>query len=254
MFMVGDAVEPADRQPETPKPLGQISTLWSVVLRAKGGAQIPTEEVARFFSRYQGAVYRYFLTATRLTEVAEDLAQDFAVRFLRGDFSNVHPDRGRFRDFLRVSLANQLRDYQRRQRVRAVNEPLKEEPVDHNALDMGSFNENWREEILAQTWTALEHHQEKTGQMFFLALKLKAVESDRSSANLARIYSEQIQVETSDDAFRKILQRSRRKFGELLLNIVSETLAVPTREELQHELAELKLLSFCDILLNEQAS
>jgi RNA polymerase sigma-70 factor (ECF subfamily) len=252
--MAGDSVEPADRQSETPKPLGQISTVWSVVLRAKDGAQIPTDEVARFFSRYHGAVYRYFLTATRLTEVAEDLTQDFAVRFLRGDFSNVHPDRGRFRDFLRVSLANQLRDHQRRQRVRAVNEPLQEEPVDHNSQDIASFNDNWREEILAQAWTALEHHQETTGQMFFLVLKLRAVESDRSSANLARIYSEQIQVETSDDAFRKILQRSRRRFGELLLNIIADTLAVPTREELQRELAELKLLPYCDTLLNEQAS
>ncbi len=242
-------MESSDRQSETPKPLAQISTAWSVVLRAKDGAQIPTEEVASFFSRYHGAVYRYFLTATRLPDVAEDLTQDFAVRFLRGDFSNVHPDRGRFRDFLRVSLANQLRDYQRRQRVRAVNERLHEEPADQTAQARESFNENWRDEVLAQTWTALEHHQEATGQMFFLALKLKAVESDLSSAELARLYSERSQVETSDEAFRKILQRSRRRFGEILLNIIADTLAVPTREELQRELAELKLLPYCVALL-----
>ena len=242
-------MEPADKQSETPKPLAQISTAWSVVLRAKDGVQIPTEEVASFFSRYHGAVYRYFLTATRNSDVAEELTQDFAVRFLRGDFSNVHPDRGRFRDFLRVSLANQLRDFQRRQKVRSVNEPLHEEPMDHDAATAESFNENWRDEILAQTWTALERHQETTGQMFFLALKLKAVESELSSAELARLYSQRIQVETSDEAFRKILQRSRRRFGELLLNIIADTLAVPTREELQRELAELKLLVYCDTLL-----
>jgi RNA polymerase sigma-70 factor (ECF subfamily) len=247
-------VEPADRQSETPKPLAQISTAWSIVLKAKDGAQIPAEEVASFFSRYHGAVYRYFMTATRLSDVAEDLAQDFAVRFLRGDFNNVHPDRGRFRDFLRVTLANQLRDFQRRQRVRAVNEPLHEEPVQHDSQAIESFNENWRDEILAQTWTAIEVHQETTGQMYFLALKLKAVETDRSSAELARLYSERIQVETSDEAFRKILQRARRRFGELLLNIIAETLAVPTREELQRELAELKLLPYCHALLKEQLS
>ncbi len=245
---------PADRQSETPKPLAQISTAWSIVLKAKDGAQLPTEEVASFFSRYHGAVYRYFFTATRVSDVAEDLAQDFAVRFLRGDFNNVHPDRGRFRDFLRVTLANQLRDYQRRQRVRAVNEPLHEEPVQHDSLAIESFNENWRDEILAQTWTAIEVHQETTGQKYFLALKLKAVETDLSSGDLARLYSERIQLETSDEAFRKILQRARRRFGELLLNIIAETLAVPTREELQRELAELKLLPYCHALLKEQVS
>lgn len=244
-------MEDVDQKSLEPRPLAQISTAWSIVLKSKDGANVPAEEVASFFARYHGAVYRYFLTSLRRPDVAEELAQDFAVRFLRGDFSNVHPDRGRFRDFLRVSLANQLRDYRRRQKLRGGNDPFVEETPDQGAgeTSASTFDENWRDELLAQTWSALEQHQTATGQMYHVALKLKAVEVNRPSVELAEFYSQQVKSETSSDAFRKVLERARRRFGELLLHIVADTLAIATRDELERELSDLKLLAYCKELL-----
>lgn len=243
----------ADRSPNAPLPLAQISTVWSVVLKAKDGAGVSVEVVTSFFARYQSAVYRYFLTSLNRPDVAEDLTQDFALRFVRGDFSKIHPDRGRFRDFLRVALANQLRDYYRRQKLREGCEIGEADPVDSKSDDdtTTTFDETWRMELLSQTWSALEQHQQATGQMYFAALKLKATESSRSSAELAEIYSRQVSVSTSDEAFRKTLQRARHRFAELLLQAVAETLAIPTRDELECELIELKLLSYCGSLLRQ---
>lgn len=232
-------------------PLAQISTAWSVVLKAKDGAGVPSEVVSVFFARYQGAVLRFFRTAITKTDIADDMAQDFALRFMRGDFRNVHPDRGRFRDFLRIALANQLRDYYRRQQLRGRTNEMLDEIADNagDKVPNQNFDENWREELLAQTWTDLEHHQQSTGQLYFVALKLKATSAADSGPCLVDEFSRMTDTQLSEEAFRKHLQRARRRFGELLLSNVAATLAIPTREEVERELADLKLLSFCGGLL-----
>jgi len=61
--------------------------------------------------RYSGAVYRYLVGALRDSDAAADLAQEFAVRFIRGDFRRASPDRGRFRNYLKSALINLVNDY-----------------------------------------------------------------------------------------------------------------------------------------------
>ncbi len=179
------------------------------------------------------------------------MAKDFALRFMRGDFRNVHPDRGRFRDFLRIALANQLRDYYRRQQLRGRTNEMLDEIADNagDKVPNQNFDENWREELLAQTWTDLEHHQQSTGQLYFVTLKLKATSAADSGPCLVDEFSRMTDTQLSEEAFRKHLQRARRRFGELLLSNVAATLAIPTREEVERELGDLKLLSFCGGLL-----
>ncbi len=226
-----------------------------MVLLANAGSQAQPDALRDFFLRYQGAVLRYFQTALRDPDIATDLTQDFALRFVRGDFWNVAPDRGRFRDFLRVALANLLRDHRRRQKVRAAGAafvPGLHDPVDDDSdLADPEFDESWRNELLARTWISLEQHQTTTGEPYFTALKLKADRSDDSSAVLAESFNA-VRTEVtpiSEPAFRKTLQRARDHFGELLLREVAETLAVPTRAELERELIELRLLTYCGDLL-----
>ncbi len=224
--------------------------MWSVVIRANAGLEAQPEALDVFFQRYQGAVLRYFQTALHNPDLATDLTQDFALRFVRGDFWNVAPDRGRFRDFLRVALANMLRDHRRRQKHRAGAAfiPGLHDPVDEDGDTADPvFDESWRNELLARTWVALEQHQSTTGEPYFTALKLKADRSEDSSAALAESFNSGRTDATplSEPAFRKTLQRARGRFGELLLREVAETLAVPTRAELERELIELRLLAFC---------
>ena len=224
-----------------------------MVLRANAGSQAQPEALRDFFLRYQGAVLRYFQTALHDPDVATDLTQDFALRFVRGDFWNVAPDRGRFRDFLRVALANMLRDHRRRQRHRAgafvpgLHDPVED---DSDSVDP-EFDESWRNELLARTWTALQQHQAATGEPYFTALKLKADRSAAASAELAESFNaaRAEAAPISEPAFRKTLQRARDRFGELLLREVAETLAVPTCAELERELIELRLLTYCGSLL-----
>jgi RNA polymerase sigma factor (sigma-70 family) len=221
-------------------------------MKARDGDHVNQEEMTRFFSRYQGAVLRFFRTAVRNQDVAEDLTQDFALKFIRGGFQAVHPEGGRFRDFLRVALANQLRDHYRQQLRRRdrdkYSQQLVEQVVENEPAE--DFDTNWRDELLAQTWSDLERHQQSTGQKYYTALRLKAESNGVVGSDLVRLFSDRSSTATTETAFRKLLQRARRQFGELLLKNVAETLAVPTRDELMRELADLKLLIYCKDLLS----
>src|SRR5690606_11807256 len=94
--------------------LSQISTQWSQLRQAFGSSShTARSSMDATIERHCGAVYRYLLGATRDEEAAEELFQEFALRFLRGDFANVRPERGRFRRYLKTVLINMVNDLHR---------------------------------------------------------------------------------------------------------------------------------------------
>ena len=96
--------------------LSRIATQWSLVFNAhQGQADAPRADLSKLLSRYSGAAYRYLLGAVRDPEVADELTQEFALRFVRGDFRRANPERGRFRDYLRTALINLVNDHHRQQ-------------------------------------------------------------------------------------------------------------------------------------------
>src|SRR5262249_28043319 len=88
---------------ELPNRLSQIQTYWKGVLEGhqKEGPQAQ-EALRGLLLRYYGAVYRYLLGMLKDAERAQELTQEFAVRFLQGGFRNADPGKGRFRDFLKT--------------------------------------------------------------------------------------------------------------------------------------------------------
>src|SRR4051812_28898735 len=101
--------------------ISRIQTRWTVLLQAHQGGDAAQQAQAEMVLRYHGAAYRYLLAMLREPTQAEELAQEFAVRFLRGDFRNASPEKGRFRDFLKTALRNLARKHWRddpRQRER----------------------------------------------------------------------------------------------------------------------------------------
>src|SRR5260370_16186931 len=107
--------------------LGDIATHWSVVRQAHQGSGVAVDRARQeLMERYSGAVYRYLLGALRDRHAADDLFQEFALRFLRGDFRNADPERGRFRNFVKTALYHLIVDYQNRRRARPAPLPARE--------------------------------------------------------------------------------------------------------------------------------
>ncbi len=225
--------------------LSHISTLWSVLAQAHAG---PSEEAraaaAALLERYGGAVYRYLLGAVHDAEVANDLAQEFALRFLRGAFRGADPQRGRFRDYLKVALIHLANDHQRARQVWPAPLADGHEPAAPgvNLEDSErAFLSAWREELLERTWTALA----EVNPAAHAVLRLRVENPEMPSPQLAERLSAQLGKPRNAAWVRKTLQRAHGQFADLLLEEVADSLATATPEALHQELEDLDLLRYC---------
>src|SRR5262245_54535457 len=109
-----------DRMTESnsPERLSQIQTLWTVVCQACGTGPTKVVNTAQqqMLERYGKVVHRYLLGALRDADAADEISQEFALRFVRGDLRGVDRERGRFRDFLKGVLFHLIGDYYRRRK------------------------------------------------------------------------------------------------------------------------------------------
>jgi RNA polymerase sigma-70 factor (ECF subfamily) len=238
-------------EPQTPeRELNRIQTLWTVVRQAHGGAG---EAVAaahqQLLERYGKAVQRYLLGALRDPEAAEELAQEFALRFLRGDLQRADPQRGRFRDFVRGVLIHLVTDYYRdqRRRPRLLSPAGLEAATPQGATPEADrlFQDSWRDELLSRAWKALAQLQEQTGQPFHTVLWQRAQQPQTRSAAMAEQLGAALGKPVTAAWVRQTLHRARHKFGHFLLTEVVQTLDNPTEQQLQDELRELGLLEYC---------
>lgn len=224
--------------------LSRIATLWSVVFEAHGQ---PGEDAVtarrRLLMRYHVPVYRYLLGATRDEDAAGDLAQEFAVRFLRGDFHRASPERGRFRDYVKTALSNLVNDHHRRRQAQPVALPA--DAAASAQPDERSFESDWREALLNQTWDALK----KAQPAYHAVLLMRVEDPDITSNAMAELLTQKLGKPMTPENVRKALQRAHGKFADLLLDQVAASLTEPTTEDLEVELQALDLLKYCKTAL-----
>ena len=236
--------------------LGAMPTLWTVVRRAGADASGASarQELCR---RYQGAVERFLRRAVGDPNLAAELAQDFAVKLLRGDLGGVSPDRGRFRDFVKGVLRHQIIDHYRRPRreVQAREDaPEPPDPADDPAALDREWVRGWRQELLNRAWAALDEFQGRTGQPVADVLRFRADHPDLRSPELAERLGPRLGRTVTADWVRQTIHRARERFGELLLAEIADTLTDPTADGLAEELADLELLQYCQPALDAWAA
>lgn len=228
--------------------LSLLSTQWTLVFQAHSGQpELAARAQEALMVRYSGAVHRYLLGALRDADVASDLSQEFALRFLRGEFHRADPSRGRFRDFVKRSLRNLMVSHLRsRSRGPRPLEPLAEPAADDPVPDFDrAFLESWRRELMARAWQALSDLQRRTGQPYYAVLRCRVDHPELRSPELALILSGQLGRPISAVGVRRALLRARRKFVEFLLDEVRASLQDPTPDELERELIDLNLYEYC---------
>ena len=227
--------------------LSRIQTHWSAVLQAHGSvADAARAARNQQLLRYTGAVYRYLLGAVRDPNTATELCQEFALRFLRGDFHRASPDRGRFRAYIKSALVNLVTDHHRARlagpRPLAPDVAAPPIPVDDD------FAAGWRQDLLDETWKALA----VAHPFFHTVLLLRVGEPELSSAEMADRLTRQLGKPVTAENVRKSLQRAHPRFAEMLLEMVADSLDSPSPDELEAELQELDLLRYCRTALDRR--
>lgn len=243
--------------------LSRIDTLWSMVRQAHAGSADETQAEAairqaqqELLDRYGGAVHRYALAALRSPEAADDVYQEFAVKFLSGSFHRADPERGRFRSLVKTAVYHLIIDYQRKKKRLSKESPFRtgmpepqaqEEEQEHAEL----FSNSWRDELLARAWEALKQMEGETKKPYHTALRCRVDHAELRSPELAAKLEERLGKPVSAGSARVLIHRSRERFGELLLDEVVHSLPNATRDELEEELIDLNLFEYCRPILRK---
>ncbi len=242
--------EPADR-------LSLIATRWSLVFQAhQGECPALSRTQQELLQRYCGAIYRYLLGVLRNADAAEEVCQEFALRFLRGDFKHADPARGRFRDYVKTALYHLVVDYHRRQQKRpqplpADSNQLPAQEMDFDQADQ-EFVQRWRAQLLDCAWQALQAVEQQTGRRYYTVLRWRVEHPEAPALQLAQQLSQQHGQPVTDNGVRQILHRARTRFAQLLLEEVARSLENAAPERLEQELIDLGLLAYCQPALDQR--
>src|SRR5207253_2502588 len=103
-------------------------------------------------------------------------------------FRHADPQRGRFRDYLKMVLRHLITDHQKRQGSRPLPLPpdvpaRREELVGQQADEQ--FQEVWRDELTRRAWDALADLERHSGQLLFTVLHFRTDHLDMPLAEMA---------------------------------------------------------------------
>jgi RNA polymerase sigma-70 factor (ECF subfamily) len=245
-------------QREFEQRLSQIATVWTVLLQGnKGSGDADGLVQAAVLERYQPAVYRYLLGAVRDPDAADELFQEFALRFVRGDFRQADPERGRFRDYVKTALINLVINYHKKVSRRSAATLEKPEALATTAgrVDLGQqFLSNWRKAILDLAWEGLAAREKLGGPPFFTILRLRTEQPQLSASEAAKQLTAQLRPAEpfTDSGVRKILQRARELFADLLVDEVARSLKTSSLDRLEQEVSDLGLQVYCQRALQRR--
>jgi RNA polymerase sigma-70 factor (ECF subfamily) len=202
--------------------------------------------------RYGPAVRRYLLAAVRDAEVADDLTQEFALALINGAFHRADSERGRFRDYVKAVLFRLVARYRQARRKDAPalspdNPALADLSAPEEDPDR-EFEESWRDELLARAWEALADDQ----PTFYSVLRFRAAHPKMPSGEMAEALSRQLNRPLTAEAVRQTLKRARERYSDLLLQEVAGSLESPGVDQIEEELRDLELLTYCQEALERR--
>lgn len=239
---------------DTPEPpasvyLSHIETAWSMVREAhQASDDVAGEARRRLLERYGAPAMRYLRGAVRDAEAADDLFQDFALRFLRGDFKRADPQRGRFRKFLKTALVNLVIDHQRRRRK--VLEPLPGGDIadgDDSTASEADFSVAWRSELLSRAGSALAAADQRARTHRFTVLRFRADNPKMRSEEMAAALTRTLGKAVTAGWVRKQLHHAREQFAELLLDEIGLSIEARSLDEVEEEAIDLGLFEYCRV-------
>lgn len=231
--------------------LNQIETLWPVLMRAHdaAGGEAGAAQLT-ILLRYRPAVCRYLRACLGDADAADEVWQDFSVRFLRGDFRNANPERGRFRDLLKTAIYHMVIDHhKKRKRAMANLSPEGPEPAvvteETPSESDRRFLEAWRNELLNRCWEAIADEERRTARPLHTVLRCRALNPELRSHELAGLLTKQMNKPISADWVRKWIALSRNKFAAQVLREVAGSLREPDVDAVEQELIDLELYQYC---------
>jgi len=224
--------------------LSHLATPWTALGEAHAAEGDPRLAQAKVLFHYRPAISRYLTKLTTNPDLAEELCQEFALRFLRGDFQNVRPERGRFRDYVKAALRNLVSDHYRRRTLPTEPLPSESQLPPASGADEDDFSEIWSCELMLRAWAALRADSAAAGNHYYEALRLKVEDPQRRAEDIATLLTQRVGTPYKDVTVRQMLRRGREKFTIFLRDAIRESLPADESDQVDQELADLGLLVY----------
>ncbi len=224
------------------------STRWSVVRAAQvNGDEGGARALAELCETYWYPLYAFLRRQGRTAEDASDLVQAFFAALLeQSTLEAADPARGRFRSFLLASLKHFAANEHRRAAalrrgggasiisldLATAESRYQLEPT-HNLTAERVFERRWALLLLEQTLARLRQEHVEAGKERQYAVLKDCLEG----GNAASYRELGEQLEMSEGAVKAAVYRLRRRYRELLLDEVAQT--VDSEEEIADELRRL---------------
>lgn len=225
-----------------------VPTRWSVVLTA-GKSQTATgqDALARLCQLYWYPLYAYVRRRGYVAEDAQDLTQEFFARLLAGKWlGQADPARGRFRSFLLTALNHFLADEWDRATAKkrgggttplplpldtAESRYAREltDPADPAQL----FERRWAVTLLDEVLQRLRAEYVADQRIATFAALRPALVGENSSLPYIELAAK---LGLSESGVKSAVRRLRRRYRQLLLEEISQTVASPgeVEDELRH--------------------
>lgn len=232
-------------------------TRWSLVLTA-GKASDPADRrvaLSSLLETYWYPLYAFIRAKGYDSPAAEDLTQEFCARLVEGPaLLAADPQRGRFRSFLLASLRNfLLNEHDRQQAIKrgggrkvisldleSAEQRYHSEPAHMNTAER-LFERRWALELLDRVLLQLRELYDQQGKLvLFEALKptlLSGVDAESTNAELGE------KLGMSPDAVKTAAHRMRRRYRDLLRQLINDTVADPSEvdDEIRCLMSALKV-------------
>jgi RNA polymerase sigma-70 factor (ECF subfamily) len=229
-----------------------ITTRWTVVWQAGFGNSGQMKAAREWICRnYWPPVYGYARAVGFSPQDAEDHTQSFFQHLIEDDwFSKVDREKGRLRSFLLATLRNFLNDERRRNRSLRRGGGITMVPLDAAesrflAEKAGEdsperiFQRQWALKMLEMALARIENEMRLAGkEALFRALRIRLSSSDLGDAEAVRTAAGKLGL--SESATRTAIHRLRRRYGQILRNLVATTLATRDDALIDEEMRELR--------------
>ena len=240
---------PQDPEPPELRPgegLIFATTRWSLILRTQEQGDDGHAALETLCRAYWKPLRAYLLRAGHRPADADDFTQEFFAGLLRrGSLAKLVPERGRFRNFLLVSLRHFLADERDKARAErrgggVVPISLDAESAEGQAqLDVPDaltpeqvFERQWAETVLARARERLREECAANGRTaVYEALGPEGNDADETYAQIGP------RLGLSEEGVKSAAFRLRRRYRELIRAEVADT--VHSEEELEDELRHL---------------
>lgn len=233
---------------------GFATTQWTLVwTAAKEDAQMARPAFAELFQRYWQPLFFVARQTGLSKEDAEDAIQEFFSSLLSDSFfEKADPMAGRFRSYLCVAWKRFLIDDYRRRLAEKRGGSMHRLTLDVNLLESRwqaaaartskvdqLFEKAWAESVLANVRRKLAEEYARRGRATIFETLIAYVTQPMQAADYEKVAAES---NLTPGAAKVALHRLRQRFGEVLRDVIAETVSDPAEIDLEIDelLAALK--------------